>query len=186
MIQMLLLPAYLGLFLGEDATNLINAGPFLHAFIWLIVIPLVLAAMVQWWARRTAAGERVSGVLGVLPVPATALVLFIVIAAFIPQLETTIETTLLVAPVFVAFAVIAPIMGWAIARLFRLETPAGRAVAFSAGTRNSLVILPLTLAVPGAIPLLPAVIITQTMIELLSELLYIRLIPKLGDAKNGV
>ena len=186
MIQMLLLPAYLGLFLGEDATNLINAGPFLHAFIWLIVIPLVLAAMVQWWARRTAAGGRVSGVLGVLPVPATALVLFIVIAAFIPQLETTIETTLLVAPVFVAFAVIAPIMGWAIARLFRLETPAGRAVAFSAGTRNSLVILPLALAVPGAIPLLPAVIITQTMIELLSELLYIRLIPKLGDAKNGV
>jgi arsenite transporter len=92
----------------------------------------------------------------------------------------------LVAPVFVAFAVIAPIMGWSMARLFRLETPAGRAVAFSAGTRNSLVILPLALAVPGAIPLLPAVIITQTMIELLSELLYIRLIPKLGDANNGV
>src|SRR5256885_9866152 len=50
-----------------------------------------------------------------------------------------------------------------VARAFRLPAASGRAVAFSAGTRNSLVVLPLALAVPGAIPVLPAVIVTQTL-----------------------
>jgi ACR3 family arsenite transporter len=63
--------------------------------------------------------------------------------------------------------------------LFRLEAPAGRAVAFSAATRNSLVVLPLAFTVPGAMPLLPAIIVTQTLVELVSELIYIRLLPKL-------
>ena len=178
--QMLLLPAYLKMFLGEAAADLVQIGPFVHAFIWLIAVPLGLAALVQLWATRTSVGERVSNALGLLPVPATALVLFIVIAALIPQLETAIDATLKVIPVYVAFAVIAPLLGWIVARLLRLEAAAGRAVAFSAGTRNSLGILPLALAVPGAIPVLPAIIVTQTMVELISELIYIRLIPKLG------
>ena len=181
--QMLLLPAYLKIFLGEAAANLVQIGPFVHAFIWLIAVPLALAALVQLWAARNPVGEGVSNALGLLPVPATALVLFIVIAALIPQLETAIGATLKVITVYVAFAVIAPLLGWIVARLLRLEAAAGRAVAFSAGTRNSLVILPLALAVPGAIPILPAIIVTQTMVELLSELIYIRLISKLG-AKN--
>ncbi len=42
------------------------------------------------------------------------------------------------------------------------------------------VVLPLVLAVPGAIPALPAVIVTQTLVELLSELVYVRFMPKVG------
>ena len=80
-VQMLLLPLYLRLFLGADASRLVQPGPFLHAFLWLIVIPLALAIVVQLWARRGGAGERASTLLGLLPVPATALVLLIVIAA---------------------------------------------------------------------------------------------------------
>jgi ACR3 family arsenite efflux pump ArsB len=183
-IQMLLLPAYLGLFLGEAAAELMQAAPFIDAFIWLIAIPFLLAAVVQYWACRHTSGERVSAVLGLWPVPATALVLFVVIAAFIPQLETTIDTTLQVVPVFIAFAATAPLIGWAVSRAFQLDIPASRAVAFSAGTRNSLVILPLALAVPGAIPVLPAVIISQTLVELVSELIYIRLIPRFSGGNK--
>ena len=50
--QMILLPGYLGLFLGEDAARLVNAGPFIHAFLWLIAVPLVLAALTQVWAAN--------------------------------------------------------------------------------------------------------------------------------------
>lgn len=88
-------------------------------------------------------------------------------------------------PIYVAFAVLAPLAGWMVARMFRLEPAAGRAVAFSAATRNSLVVLPLALAVPGAIPVLPAIIITQTLVELLSELFYIRLMPQLGQMRQN-
>ncbi|MFV3077745.1 arsenic resistance protein [Niveispirillum fermenti] len=181
-VQMLLLPLYLRLFLGQGAAGLVQAGPFLHAFLWLIAVPLLLAFLVQVGAARSRRGEQLAQGLGYLPVPATALVLFIVVAAVVPQLGAAIEGAWRVVPVYIAFAVLAPAIGWGTGRLFGLAAPAGRAVAFSAGTRNSLVVLPLGLAVPGAVPLLPAIIVTQTLVELLCELAYIRIMPGLGRA----
>jgi ACR3 family arsenite transporter len=181
--QMLLLPVYLRPMLGDVAAQLVHLGPFLHAFAWLIALPLVLAAVVQLWAARSA-GMRVADSLGLVPVPATALVLFIVVVAMFPQLGIASEAALRVVPLYVAYAAAAPLIGWTVARAFKLDAPAGRAVAFSAATRNSLVVLPLALAVPGGIPVLPAIIVTQTMVELVSELIYIRLISKLGRKKH--
>jgi len=181
-VQMLLLPVYLGLFLGPDATGLVQPSPFIHAFIWLIAVPFVLAGFVQLWAARTALGKRIFTRLGLLPVPATALVLFVVIVAVAPQLGPAFHVVLQVIPIYVVFATLAPILGWLVGRLFRVDVFAGRAIAFSAGTRNSLVVLPLALAVPGAIPVLPAIIVTQTLVELVSELVYVRLIPTLTES----
>ena len=180
-IQMMMLPVYLGVFLGPEAGSFVKAGPFVHAFVWLIAAPLVFSALVQFWATRTAAGARVTSVLGLLPVPATAFVLFVVVAAVVPQIGPALDDTFRVVPIYVAYAVIAPLAGWAMSRLFCLDAPAGRAVAFSAATRNSLVVLPLAFAVLGAVPVLPAIIVTQTLIELASELAYVRLAPKLGS-----
>ena len=55
-------------------------------------------------------------------------------------------------------------------------------MAFSSAARNSLVVLPIGLAIPGAVPWIPAVIVTQTLVELLSELIYVMLLPRLGRA----
>ena len=55
-------------------------------------------------------------------------------------------------------------------------------MAFSSATRNSLVVLPLGLAIPGAVPWVPAVIVAQTLVELASELVYVKVIPRLGAA----
>ncbi len=184
-LQMLLLPLYLTLFLEKNAADLVQFWPFIHAFVWLIAIPLVLAAAMRFWAARSQAGERVSAAFGILPVPATALVLFVVIASVVPQLGAAINATLQVVPIYIAFSIVAPLIGWNVGRLFRLDAKAGRSVAFSAGTRNSLVILPLAFAVPGAVPVLPAIIVTQTLVELVSELIYVRFIGKLG-ASLGV
>ncbi|MGL3822276.1 arsenic resistance protein [Sphingopyxis sp. R3-92] len=179
-VQMLLLPFYLAAFLGDEAAGLVQAGPFVHAFLWLIALPLVLAMLCQLWAGRSPAGERMTATLALLPVPATALVLFIVIAAVVPQLGAAIPAALSVLPLYIAFAVIAPIAGWLVARGAGLGAPGGRAVAFSAATRNSLVVLPLALAVPGAIPVLPAIVVTQTLVELVFELVYVRTIARWG------
>lgn len=177
---MTLLPVYLTIFLGDNAATFVQIGPFVHAFVWLIAVPLVLAAIVQLWSGRSATGQRIATGLGLLPVPATALVLLIVITAVVPQLGSALHEALRVVPIYVAFAVVAPLLGWGMGRLFRLEAQAGRSLAFSAATRNSLVVLPLAFAVPNGLPLLPAVIVTQTLVELVSELLYMRAIPKLG------
>lgn len=180
-LQMALLPIYLGVFMGDAAAALVHWGPFLHAFIWLIVVPLSLAAVCQAWAARSAAGERAVGWLGLLPVPATAAVLFVVVAAVAPQLGLALDAVRKVAPIYVGFAIIAPMLGWCAARICRLPSDQGRAVAFSAATRNSLVVLPLGMAIPGAIPWVPAVIVTQTLVELISELVYVKVAPRLGS-----
>lgn len=178
--QMVLLPGYLHLLLGDTSADLVRLGPFVEAFVWLIALPLALAALVQAWPARSISGARLSQRLGILPVPATALVLFVVVAAVVPQLGAAGAAAIRVIPIYLAFAVAAPLVGWLVARAFGLGASAGRAVAFSAATRNSLVVLPLALAVPGAVPILPAIIVTQTIVELVSELVYIRALPALG------
>ncbi|MBS1096483.1 arsenic resistance protein [Gluconobacter sphaericus] len=183
-VQMAMLPLWLRLFLDDGVSRLVQVGPFLHAFLWLIVIPLCLAWFVQFGAQRSSVVEWGASVLGLLPVPVTALVLFIVIAAMLPQLVHETSIALHVVPIYAAFAVFAPFLGWGISKLFRLEAPAGRALAFSGATRNSLVVLPLALAVSGAAPLLPAVIVTQTLVELASALLFIRVMPRLGASRS--
>lgn len=177
-VQMLLLPLWLGIFMGPDAKRTVQMEPFLHAFLWLIVIPLGLAALFQVGATRSRIGARVAGLFGLLPVPSTAIVLFIVVAAVVPQLGPAKATVFAVVQIYVVFAVVAPLIGWTIARLARLEAPSSRAIAFSGATRNSLVVLPLALAVPGAVPLLPAVIVTQTLVELVASLVYIKVLPR--------
>lgn len=83
-----------------------------------------------------------------------------------------------VIPVYVTFVLLAPLMGIVAARLFALPASTARAVTFSASTRNSLVVLPLALALPEDVRGLAAtVVILQTLIELVAELLYVRLIP---------
>lgn len=180
LLQMALLPVYLGLFLGAEASALVQVGPFIHAFVWLIAVPLALAACVQLAVARHAALNSVHAGLTLLPVPATALVLFLVFASVVPQLGLALDGALRALPIYIAFALLAPAVGWFVARLSGLVVGEIRAVAFSSATRNSLVVLPLAFAVPGAAPLLPAVIVTQTVVELIASLFYMKAMPRLG------
>lgn len=75
---------------------------------------------------------------------------------------------------------LAPLVGALVAREFKLPASTARSVAFSSSTGNSLVVLPLALAFPEEIRGLAATaVITQTLIELVCELIYIRVIPAL-------
>lgn len=177
--QMALLPLYLGVLATPEAAALVSPEPFLHAFAIIIAAPLLLAALAQWLAASNRTAQAIVSGLAVLPVPATAVVLFVVVCAVVPQLAPAIDSVVRALPIYLAFAVLAPLLGWLVGRGFSLPAGQTRAMAFSAATRNSLVILPLGLAVPDALPIVPAVIVTQTLIELASQLVYIRVIPKL-------
>lgn len=128
-VQMLLLPVYLGLLLGEAGRGLIQIEPFVHAFIWLIAVPLLLAGVVQAWARWSLTGARVGDVLGLLPVPATAVVLFVVVCSVVPQLDAAKPSAIQAVPIYVAFAALAPFVGLAVGRLFRLPAAGSRAIS---------------------------------------------------------
>lgn len=179
LVQMLLLPVYLGLFVGGEAAALMRPGPFIEAFVWLIAVPLVLAGATQAWAARSGSGKAVADVMAWLPVPLMAVVLFLVVVAVAPDVAAQAQTVALAVPLYVTFALVMPLAGRAVARLFGLETEAARAVVFSGGTRNSLVVLPLAFAVPEAGALVPAVVVTQTLVELVAMLVYVRWVPRL-------
>ncbi len=178
-MQLLLLPLYLALFLDDAAAALISPTPFAHAFIWLILMPLIGAGLLQKIQPRFFIAQRIANAASWLPVPATAVVIFLVVASVVPQLELAFGPVRQALPFYLLFAVAAPCIGALTARLFCLNTASRRAVAFSCATRNSLVILPLALSIPGAMPVLPAILVAQTVIELIAESCYVRVIPRL-------
>lgn len=176
-VQVLLLPVYLWFFMGGQAAQIITAGPFLQAFFILIVLPLGLAVVTEFWAKRSAGVTRWLVATAWLPVPFMAITLFLVVVSQIGRAEEFFPLVSRIVPVYVIFMVIMPLIARVAAHMFHLDTEAGRALAFSAGTRNSLVVLPLALALPDTWILAAAVIVTQTLVELIGELFYIRLVP---------
>lgn len=180
MTQMLLLPLYLFLFIGRDAAEIVDPGPFLEAFLGLIVIPLGLAIVLQLFAKKSPIGHKIIDSSAWLPVPFMALTLFVVVASQIGKVSTHLDLIIKVIPIYIAFMIIIPIISRLIARWFKLDIGSGRTLIFSGATRNSLVVLPLALALPDDLStLVAAIIVTQTIVELAGELIYIRLIPNI-------
>ncbi|MEU8413812.1 bile acid:sodium symporter [Amycolatopsis japonica] len=180
--QMLLLPVFLYLFLGSELADIVEIGPFVEAFIVLIVIPLALAWATQAWAARTTTGRTVSTAANTTMVPLMAATLLIVVVSQIPKLGGNLADVAAVIPFYIAFLVIMAFAGWAVARLFRLDVSASRAVVFTGATRNSLVVLPLALALPDRLALAAAVVVAQTLVEVLGMVAYVRVVPRLVPA----
>lgn len=175
--QMLLLPVYQWLFMGESAAQVMSVGPFLEAFLVLIILPLGLALATELWAKRRRSGALWLEATAWFPVPLMASTLLLVVASQIGRIEEFFPLVSRAIPIYVGFMVIMPIIARLTACAFHLDTQAGRALIFSAGTRNSLVALPLALALPDAWILASAAIVTQTLVELVGEMIYIRLVP---------
>ena len=177
--QLVLLPVYLALMLGGSSQVAISITPFVEAFVLLIVLPMALAVLTSAGARRSRAVATWNDAWAWLPVPAMALVLMVVIASQIAVVLRDFDRLLPVVPVYIGFMLLAPVLGFICARLLRLPASEARSVTFSAATRNSLVVLPLALALPEEMRgLAAAAVITQTLVELVSELIYVRAVPR--------
>lgn len=177
--QMLLLPLYLWLFVGADLVEAVEFEPFVQAFVLIIAIPLVAAGLTQLLAARSRAGRAwEKGVMGAM-VPLMVLTLGVVVASQIAGVGAQIRSLVLAIPVYVLFVIVMTPVGAIAGRIARLDVPGRRAITFSGVTRNSLVILPLVLALPAAFDLAPLVVVTQTLVELLTMVLFVRLIPRI-------
>lgn len=178
-MQMLLLPGFLYLFLGSALADIVEVGPFVEAFLVLIVIPLALAWATQAWAARAPSGRTVSAAANTTMVPLMTVTLLVVVASQVPKLGGNLAAVAAVIPFYVAFLVVMAFAGSAVARVFRLDVPAARAVVFTGATRNSLVVLPLALALPDRLSLAAAVVVIQTLVEVIGMVAYVRAVPSL-------
>lgn len=179
-LQLLLLPLYMYLFFNNELSSLLQLAPLFKAFLWMIVIPMAFAFALQVTAKSFKLPSMLLKQTAWLPVPLMAAVLFTILATQLPTISEHFGEIKMVIPIFVLFLIIAPLIGKFLSVLFRLPSSTSRTLAFSLSTRNSLVVLPIALALPGQWAIIAAaVIVTQTIIELIGELIYVKIIPKL-------
>lgn len=178
LVQLLLLPLYLWLFMGAEVAEAIEPGPFIEAFLIIIALPLTLAWLTEAWGERSPRGESWQETMGWLPVPMMGVTLFVVIASQLPRVRESIGQIAVVVPVYVVFLIVMPLFGIVTAGLFRMDVEESRALVFTSVTRNSLVVLPLALALPAGYGLAPAVVVTQTLVELTGMVILIRVVPR--------
>ncbi|WP_432421179.1 hypothetical protein [Nocardia cyriacigeorgica] len=94
-----------------------------------------------------------------------------------PALAALLYVTFLQVPVL--FLVVMAFAGLAVARLFRLDVADSRAIVFTGATRNSLVVLPLALALPDELAIAAVVVVAQTLVEVVGMVIYVRAVPRL-------
>jgi ACR3 family arsenite transporter len=184
LLQIALLPLYLLLFAGRDVVSVIEVGPFVAAFLFLIAAPLAAAAIVQAIARDHRAGRVVEEVMAGAMVPLMMLTLAVVIGSQIAAVGTGAFDLLRVVPLYVAFLSVMVLVGRGAGRLTLLDVPETRAVMFSGATRNSLVVLPLALALPTGLSIASLAVVTQTLVELVGMVVFVTLVPWLTPLRR--
>jgi len=177
--QMLLLPLYLLVLIGPGLVSAVEPGPFVEALVVLIILPLTAAALTQRWARRAPAGRQLTSLMQDLMVPLMMLTLAVVVGSQIVGVGIELGSLLAVVPVYVAFLLVMVPVGLLGARIARLDAGSTTAVVFSGATRNSLVVLPLALALPEPLALVPLVVVTQTLVELLGMITLVPVLPRI-------
>jgi ACR3 family arsenite transporter len=110
--------------------------------------------------------------------------LLVVVASQLTRVRDEVDQVAGVIPIYVAFLAIMAVVGRTLGRALRFDAAAARALLFTGATRNSLVVLPLALALGDEYALTAAVIVTQTLVEVLGMVAYVRLVPRLVPAER--
>lgn len=179
LVQLGLLPIYLWLVMGNAFLELLAADRIALAFVTLIVLPLLGAWLTEHWAERSPKGGRLVEQIGWLPVPLLATVVFLIAASQVQAAFAALPVLGHVLGVFVAFLILAALIGAFLGRVLNLAVESARALIFSLGTRNSFVMLPLALALLPQWQTATVVIVFQSLVELFGMVAYLWLVPRL-------
>jgi ACR3 family arsenite efflux pump ArsB len=184
-LQIVMLPLYLWLFLGEAMVRANLIGHLLPVFFGLILTPLLLAWLTEKTVEKKPSLTGYTRALGWLPVPVLALVVFLIAASQITLVLETRRMLPLLLLFFSVYLVAAALVGKLLSRVFHLLGARGRTLAFSFGTRNSFVVLPFAMALPDLWAPAVVVIVFQSLVELFGMTAYLKWLPRLiGDKKS--
>ncbi|VFR34821.1 Arsenical-resistance protein ACR3 [plant metagenome] len=177
-MQMVLLPLYLWLFMGADFMKIVSAGHMLGVFGVVIILPMALAYLTERWAEAQPPRAALIARLGWFPVPLLAIVLALIAAS---QVEAVLGSLPVLGSILAAclvFLLGSATCGVGLSKAFRLPTAQGRTLLFSFATRNSFVVLPFALALPSGWELAAIVVVFQSLIELFGMLAFLWLVPR--------
>lgn len=178
LLQLFLLPVYLWLFLGAEIASGLLQKELIAALFWLILLPLLAAFFTEKWVDEKPTRQPILSFMAWLPVPLLALVVFSIAAAQVHVVINSLGLLGHLLLIFMAFLLISGLLSQGLARAFKLTTAQGRVLAFSLGSRNSFVVLPLALALPASMELVVVVIVFQSLVELFGMAAYLWWVPK--------
>lgn len=177
LLQTILLPFYLWLFLGGEFLTTIATRDIAFAFVGLIVIPLIAAAATQRWVHLDIKRKPILNGLAWGPIPLLACVVFVVAVSQVQLVTASLDVIAQLVFVFSLFLVFGGLLARVLANVFHFSAPRGRVLAFSFGSRNSFVVLPIALALPESYELAVVVIVTQALVELVGMAIYLWWVP---------
>lgn len=185
LVQLVLLPVYLWLFMSDAFLGLLAADRIALAFVTLVALPLLAAWLTERRAERSRTARQFASDLTWLPVPLLASVVFLIAAAQVQSVLGAGPALSQLLGIFVAFLIVAAVIGVALARMLSLPAASARALIFSLGTRNSFVVLPLSLALEPQWQPAAVVIVFQSLVELFGMVAYLRVVPSLFAPAAG-
>ena len=181
LIQALVLPLWLAFAAGSPGAQGggISWQPFAQAFVLMIALPMGLSILTRRASPRFRSAARLASATTALMVPLMMATLALVVASQVPHVASWPDVVARVVPLFVAFALVMPAVGDVVGRMAHQGRQERLALAFSGTTRNSLVVLPLALALPDSMGMAPIAVVTQTLVELVVMAVGVRLLPRL-------
>ncbi|WP_202959107.1 arsenic resistance protein [Dietzia sp. UCD-THP] len=175
-LQLMLLPLYLVVMAREEVTGLVTVDAVASA-LGVVALPLIAAALTEKWLdvrqRRHVVRERWAWAA----VPLLATVVFLIATAQVDAVLGALDVLPFVSPVFVAFLLAAALAAKALAVAFTLPVTQARTLAFSLGTRNSFLVLPLAISLPQGYEVAAVVVVMQSLVELLGMIVFVWLVP---------
>ena len=176
--QLLLLPIYLWLFLGAEVSQGLNPADLLPTLVGLILLLLAVAALTQRWIEGHPERAVLQQRLAWWPVALLALVVGMIAAAQVSIVLATLSVLAHIFWLYVGFLLGAALLVKALSQIFKLPVAVGRTLAFSLGTRNSFVVLPLAVALPVGWEAVAVVVVFQSLVELFGMVFYLWWIPQ--------
>lgn len=176
LLQIIMLPLWLTALAG-GAT--ISWRPFAWAFVLMILTPLGLSALTQWASERWRRAARLQEGATALMVPLMMATLATVVASQIDAVSARPGLLARLVPIYLLYALIMPAVGEGVGRLLGQDAASRLALAFSGTTRNSLVVLPLALALPPGLEPAAIAVVAQTLVELVVMVVCTRVLPRL-------
>lgn len=177
LLQLLLLPVYLWAMTGPALTTLLSPADLWPALV-VVLLPLLAAAMTERWLEARPGRAIWREKAAWWPVPLLAVVVFLIAGAQVDTARDTVALLPVIVPLFAAFLLLAAVSARIIATAMILPTAQGRTLAFSLGTRNSFLVLPVALALPAGMEIAAVVIVVQSLVELFGMMFYLWWVPR--------
>lgn len=181
LLQLLLLPLYLWIFMG-DWPEVVLGEVFGVGQLWpallVILLPLLAAYLAELWMQRHPSRAVLRERLAWWPVPLLAWVIMLVAAIQVQQVFGVLSWLGWLLLVFLLFLLLAALLAKVLSAFYKLSAEQGRTLAFSFGTRNSFVVLPLALSLPPGWELVAMVIVVQSLVELFGMSFYLWWVPR--------